>query len=271
MANCKLVALDIDGTLTNSKKVIPQDNIDALMQLQQKGVRLALASGRPTFGIRHLAAELKMAEYNGLIMAYNGARVVDCATDSTIESLCIPRDLLVEICKASVEYDAPFATYDDVHDTILTQTSGNKWIEHEAMINNNMKLQAVSDINLSAPDMLHKCLMVGEPDYLATVEPKMQARFPQLAIYRSAPFFLEIVPQGVDKAQTLDKVGRKLGIAASQMAAFGDGYNDVSMIAYAGVGVAMANGCDEARNAADFVSISNDDCGVAYAIRQLGL
>lgn len=267
----KLVVLDLDGTLTNTEKKLPEANKRALMALQGKGVRVALASGRPTYGIRKLAEELELAKNNGYIMAYNGGFVIECATGKALSRNILPREIFAELRRASKELDTAIITYDDAADTILTETAGNKWIEHEAWLNNQMNLKVVEDIDKAAPEALPKCLMVGEPEYMAQVEPKMQERFPQLAIYRSSPFFLEIVPQGVDKAKSIDNLRKQIGVEVEEIAAFGDGYNDISMVEYAGIGVAMANGCDEIKKVATFVSTSNDENGVAYAIEKLGM
>ncbi|MCQ2203443.1 MAG: Cof-type HAD-IIB family hydrolase [Bacteroidales bacterium] len=267
----KLVVLDLDGTLTDSNKKLPAANREALLRLEEKGVRVALASGRPTYGIKLLAEELKLSKYNGYIMAYNGGFVIDCATGQTISRNILPRDIFGQLKKASNELNAAIITYDDQRDTILTETQGNKWIEHEAWLNNQMNLEVVSDIDEAAPEALPKCLMVGEPEHIAQIEPIMKERFSQLSIYRSSPFFLEIVPLGVDKAKSIDNLRQQIGIEISEIAAFGDGYNDISMVEYAGIGVAMANGCDEIKKIADFVSLTNDENGVAYAIEKLNM
>lgn len=268
---CKLVVLDLDGTLTNSEKILPQANYDALMRLQQKGVQIALASGRPSYGIRHLATQLHLAQYNGFVMAYNGALITSCATNEVLSATVLSKKLLPSLCQTAQELNVAIITYDDANDTILSEVSGNKWIEHEAWLNNQMKLKIVNNLNDVAPSKLPKCLMVGEPDYMATIEPIVRQKFQQLDVYRSSPFFLEIVPKGVDKAKSIETLRQKLNISVEQIAAFGDGYNDISMVKYAGIGVAMANGCDEIKKVANFVSVSNDDCGVAYAIEKLGL
>lgn len=271
MAPCKLVAIDLDGTLTDSQKLLPKANRLALLQLQQRGVRLALASGRPTYGIRHLADELQMEQYHGYILAYNGGCIVECTSGEEIAARTLPRELLPSLFEKSIELQAAIITYDDARDTILSAPSGrgNKWIEHEAWLNNQMTLRFVNNFVDAAPAKLPKCLMVGEPEQIAEIEPTMRAAFPQLDVYRSSPFFLEIVPKGIDKAASLETLCQSMEITRDNVVAIGDGYNDLSMVQYAGIGVAMANACDEVKAAADFVSLSNDECGVAYAIHEL--
>ncbi len=271
MTNCKLVVLDLDGTLTNSEKKIPTANYEALMRLQRKGVRVALASGRPSYGISHLSAELQLSKFDGYVLAYNGALVRSCATSNVLWAQTLPLGIAHQLRQIAQELRVGIITYNDDTNTILSEVSGNKWIEHEAWLNNQMDLRIVDNIAESAPQDLPKCLMVGEPERIAEIEPIVQQRFPNLSIYRSAPFFLEIVARGVDKATSIEKLRTLLGIEVEQIAAFGDGFNDISMVEYAGIGVAMANGCDEIKKVANFISVSNDECGVAYAIEQLGL
>lgn len=271
MVKCKLVALDLDGTLTNSDKVLPLENKRVLMDLQQRGVKVALASGRPTYGIRHLAEELDLKRFGGYILAYNGGFVIDCSTGHHLSATIMPRHLLSQIESVAQELGVQPLTYDDPADTILAKTADDEWIQHEAWLNNNMKLRVVDNLDSVAPAELPKCLMVGAPERMAEVEPIVKQKFPMLDVYRSSPFFLEIVPKGIDKAASLDALGASIGVKQTEMAAFGDGYNDISMVQYAQWGVAMSNGCDEIKAIADFVSLSNDECGVAHAIKVLNL
>lgn len=262
----RLIVLDLDGTLTSSEKVIPNDNLDALLQLQREGVKVALASGRPTFGIKHLADELHLAQFGGFILAYNGGFIIDCASGNYIQKSALPKDVLPRLVEAANRLDAAIITYDDAADTIISSVAGNKWIEHEAWLNNHMRLSVVDNFLAAAPDALPKCLMVGEPDHMVGVERAMKSEFPELDIYRSSPFFLEIVPKGVDKAKSLAVLGKHASISREDMIAFGDGFNDISMVEYCGVGVAMENGCEEIKKVADIIAPSNDDAGVATVL-----
>ena len=89
-----------------------------------------------------------------------------------------------------------------------------------------------------------------------------------LSVYRSEPFFLEILPKGIDKAQCLTQLLEKIGIQREEIIACGDGYNDLTMIQYAGLGVAMENAVLPVRSAADFVTYSNNDDGVAHVVEK---
>lgn len=267
----KLIALDLDGTLTDDQKVIPQRNFDALMNAQRNyGMRIILASGRPTYGIQHLAKQLSLPRYGGFIMAYNGALLVDCASDRILVQESVPRTIIPDLCKAAEEFGQAIITYDEANNTILTTVLDNKWIEHEAWLNNKMNLQLVENMSEQAPVDLPKCLMVGEPEDMERLVPVMQERFPELSIYRSSPFFMEIVPKGIDKAKTLSRLCRLMHTTPEEsLVAMGDGFNDISMVKLAGFGVAMDNGCDEIKKIANFIAPSNVDCGVAVAMEKL--
>ena len=96
------------------------------------------------------------------------------------------------------------------------------------------------------------------------VEPRVKAALGRdYSVYRSEPFFLEIMPKGIDKAKSLERLLDSLGMGREQMIACGDGYNDLTMIRYAGLGVAMENAVLPVKNAADYVTASNDEDGVA--------
>ena len=117
-----------------------------------------------------------------------------------------------------------------------------------------------------------KFLMLEDWDYLGLVEPKVKAALGKnFSVYRSEPFFLESLPKGIDKAQSLERLLEILGLKREEMIACGDGYNDLSMIQFAGLGVAMENGVLPVRQAADFVTRSNNDDGVAYVVEKFML
>lgn len=101
------------------------------------------------------------------------------------------------------------------------------------------------------------------------VEPRVKVALgSRFSVYRSEPFFLEILPKGIDKAASLERLLAHIGMTREQMIACGDGYNDLTMIQYAGLGVAMENAVLPVRKAADFITYSNNDDGVAHVVEK---
>ena len=112
-----------------------------------------------------------------------------------------------------------------------------------------------------------KMLMVGHGEYMATVEQKIQEVMQgRLSIYRSEPFFLEVMAKGIDKAASLERLLQHTGIKREEMIACGDGFNDLSMIKFAGLGVAMQNAQEVVKQQADYITDSNDEDGVAKVV-----
>lgn len=260
----EMLVLDIDGTLTNSKKEISQTTKEAILAIQQRGHHVVLASGRPTAGIIPVADELNMKEFGGFILSFNGAKVIDYKNNEVIFQNTIPAELIPEIYQAAVEAKVGVISYDDT--SIITASEIDEYIEKESKIN-HMPIKVVDDFVAYIDYPINKCLMTGEPSYLAEVEKSMKARFgDKLSIYRSEPFFLEIMPMHIDKAHSLEKLLDALHMSREQMISCGDGYNDLTMIQYAGKGVAMGNAQKEVREAADYITLTNDEDGVAFVI-----
>lgn len=262
----EVLVLDIDGTLTNSKKQISPATLQAIMTIQERGHKVVLASGRPTPGILPLAKQLKLDEYGGFILSFNGAKIINCKTNEIIYQKTLPKHLIKEIYNVSTEFNLGLITYED--DTILVGSELDEYIELESRIN-GIPLRKIDNFVDYVTFDVNKCLLTAEGDYLATVEPIAKERFgDELNIYRSEAFFLEFMPPNIDKAHSLGKLLEHLGLSKDQMISCGDGYNDLSMIEYAGMGVAMANAKDEVKNAADYITLSNDHDGVAHVIHE---
>ena len=117
-----------------------------------------------------------------------------------------------------------------------------------------------------------KCMLMERGGYLAGVEERLKERIgSRLSIYRSEPYFLEIMPKGIDKARSLARLLEVLGLDREQMIACGDGYNDLTMIKYAGLGVAMENAVLPVRQAADYITASNNHDGVGLVVEKFML
>lgn len=262
----RLLVLDLDGTLTNSKKEISPRNLRTLLRLQQSGVRLVLASGRPTYGIVPLAEQLQMKENNGYILSYNGGEIIDWSTGELLYKNLLPDDVLPILYQTATDNRQTILTYDN--ECILTENPNDPYVQKEAFLN-KMQVRRVENFLQEIPLPLPKCLIVGEPEQLMKTEAELSLRLQrQISVYRSEPYFLELVPLGIDKARSIAVLSEKLGITREEVAAMGDGYNDLSMIKYAGLGIAMNNAQEPVKAAADYIAPSNDEDGVAIAVER---
>lgn len=260
----KVLALDIDGTLTNSKKQITKRTKDAVARAALGGVKIVIASGRPVQGIRAFANELELDKNDGYILSFNGGRLISCRTGEVIHDVKLPLEYLPEIYALSRKYNVNLMSYEG--DDLITENLDDEFLAIEARIN-GLGIKKVDNLVEHINFPINKCLMLGNGDYLAGVEKKVHAALSdRMDVYRSEPYFLEILPKGVDKAKSLESFLKIIGCSRKELMACGDGFNDLTMIKYAGLGVAMANAREEVKACADYITAGNDEDGVALAI-----
>ena len=244
----KLIALDIDGTLTNSQKEITPRTRYALMEAQKQGKKIILASGRHPVGIMPIAKDLMLDRFGGFIMAFNGGRIINCETGETMVSKLFPLEYLPDIVNVLKDSNITINTYDE-RDVIKAE------------------MVVVDDFISSVRFDINKILLAGEPDELDKYQKILADRYDGLLdVYKSAPYFLEIMPFGVTKGSMLPLLLDKLKIKREELAAFGDNYNDMTMIGYAGFGVAMGNAETDVKKIADYICESNDNDGIANTL-----
>lgn len=266
MSQYKVLALDLDGTLTNSQKVITPRTRAALDAAAQAGTRILLASGRPTVGIRPLAQELDLKSTGGYILSYNGGKITNCATGEVPVEIRFPSVYIEELAAFAHDQQVTLLTYDDRG--IVTENPEDYYVGVECMTN---KIQAykVKDLVQYVNYPVNKFLLVGKPEKMAEVEPLLAKQFEgRLSVYRSTPYFLEAMPLGVDKAASLEQLLGTLGLTARNLMACGDGWNDMGMIQLAGMGVAMANAVPEVKAVANYITLDNDHDGVGLAVEK---
>ena len=234
----KVLVLDLDGTLTNSEKKITPETKKALMEIQEQGHTVVLASGRPTAGIEPLAEELKLKENGGYILSFNGGKITDCSTDEVIYQKTLPPELVPDLFRLARKLDIGLLSYDE-DNNIITGMHYDEYIDVEKNIN-HLPVKQMERVEDYVDFPLNKCLGTAEPSVAAEAEKIYEEKFgDKLCISRSEPFFLEITPKGIDKAASLERFCQMTGHKREDMIACGDGFNDLSMIKYAGLGVGV--------------------------------
>lgn len=261
----KVLILDIDGTLTNSQKEITPNTLDALLKIQEDGHTIVLASGRPTHGIKKVSDLLQLENYGGYILCFNGARIVNVKTKEVVYQQCFPKECIAPLYEYAIANDMGLVTYQD--NKVITGTRIDEYMEFEARLN-LMELEKVDDFVDYIDFDINKCLFTAKEDVAPVYEKELAEKYEGiLSVYRSESFFVEAMPLGVDKAASLDRLFDIIGVDKTDTVACGDGFNDMSMIAYAGVGVAMANAKDEVKAVADVVTKrTNDEDGLLEVI-----
>ena len=261
----KVLVLDIDGTLTNSQKVITGNTKTAIIEAMKRGHKVMLASGRPTPGMKKYAKELELEKHDGYLLSFNGGKIIHCKTGEIIFQKILPSLVIKSLYKYAIEKGCGLVTY--LGDDIILATEKDEYIEIESKINDMECKKVTNFVEYVSDYNLNKMLMTAPPEKAAIYVEELQEKFKDvLSIYRSEPFFIEIMPKNVDKAASLDIMLKSLGITKDDTICCGDGFNDKSMIEYAGVGVAMANAQEAVKEVADYITKSNDEDGIVHVI-----
>ena len=272
----KAIVMDVDGTLTNDRKEITQKTKETLLNAQKQGILLILASGRPTTGLVGLGTELEMDKNNGLFISYNGSKVVNFQTGEDLFN----EPLSVEDAKAVLEHMKKFDVrpmidkgeymyVNDVYNCMI-KFRGEDFnvIKYESR-GGNYKLCEIDDLAAFVDYPLNKILTTSDPEYLEEHYLKIMEPFKdKLNCMFTAPFYFEFTAKNIDKAKALDTVLKPLNITADEVIAFGDGHNDISIVKYAGIGVAMENAVSDLKEIADEITLSNEQDGIAESLKK---
>lgn len=276
MNKYKVIVMDVDGTLLNKSKKISEKTKKALMRAQENGIKLILASGRPTSGLMDYAKELKMDKYDGLLVSFNGSKVVRYKYDEILfnEAMTIKQG------KAVLEHLKKFNVIPMIEkkDTLYVNDVYNCFVNYQGIPFNiiqyearggKFKLAEEKDLAAFADYPLNKILTAGDPEYLKNNYKEMMEPFKDtLNCAFTADFYFEFTAKDIDKAKALDTVLSKFGYNSDEVIAFGDGENDISMIKYAGLGIAMDNAVEKLKKNCDYVTSSNNEDGIALALEK---
>ncbi|WP_100407375.1 Cof-type HAD-IIB family hydrolase [Bacillus solitudinis] len=264
----KMIVIDMDDTLLRDDHTISARTTKALMEAQEKGVKVVLASGRPTYAMNDYANKLQLADYGSYILSFNGAKIINYKTKEEVFSSSLPPETVHRLIELSQRENVWIHTY--IGDTIVTGEA-NEFTDIEGHIT-GLPVHVVPSLKEAITEPVVKVLMVKEAEVLIKVEEKLQEELKgQFSIMRSKPYFLEFLETGISKGTSLNHVIKKLGISKEEVIAVGDSYNDLDMIEFAGLGVAMGNAPDDIKEKADYVTDTNMNDGVAKIIEKFVL
>lgn len=263
----RLLVLDIDGTVTNSQKEVTEKTRKAILRLQEKGIRVAIASGRHPRGVLSVARILQLHQFGNFILAFNGAKIIDVRQKKCIYERTLPAHLPARLWKDVQQCGLGILTY--TNDTLIAGTKPDRYMELESQIS-QIPVEYHEDFCRRVNFPVNGCLITGPPEDIEAMEPVFSCRyFHETQIFRSEPCFLEVVPKNVDKAYSLKHLLAILGITREEMVCCGDSFNDISMLRYAGLGVAMANAQNEVKDVANYITKrDNDHDGIAEVIER---
>lgn len=271
MAQIKLIAIDLDGTLLTDDKQLPPENAAAIQAAIEHNVKVVICTGRPLVGVKDLLSQLPNGNDDEFMIVNNGVVTHRLPSLEIVAETNLPTGVREELYNIYKHYrhTSIQMTGTDLHHFYVVETEQPSSIirEDAAMLKIDITLLSIE--KFMRKEGIYKSIFYGLPEDLDQMENDLPAYYNELAsIVRSQPYILEFLPKGVNKATGLKALAAYLNIRPEETMAIGDEMNDYEMLEYAGVGVATANAHPKILELADFVTLSNNKAGVAHAIQE---
>ncbi|HHW03807.1 MAG TPA: HAD family phosphatase [Thermoanaerobacterales bacterium] len=263
----RLVTIDIDGTLIRDDLTVSQKTVEKIKKVMEKNVMVTLCTGRPNIAAKYFAEMLGIEGYQ---ISQNGAYIKHNITGNIILHDTLPRGIaekIILICREHKNFSLSLL-YEDIcyYETL------DELAMHVNLNINLVKPIRVDDINeLIWKERKNptKILVTGQArDLDSFMRYLIRLYGSQVNILRSGAQFLDIISAKASKGRALKVLSEKLKIQRQEIMAIGDNFNDIDMIEFAGIGVAMGNAPDEVKKIADFIASSNNNDGVADALEE---
>ena len=266
----KLIAIDIDGTLLNPQHEVTPRVKAAIEAARDKGVAVVLATGRPFIGVQRYLHELGLEKEGQFCVTNNGALVQKADSGECVAEVTVSFADYLYYEQLSRELGVKFQAMTRTHLYTANKDISRFTIHEVSLTGMPLRYRAVEEMDPSL--QFPKIMMIDEPELLDAAIARLPAEaWERNTILKSAPYFLEILNKEVNKGTGVKLLAERLGLQADEVMAMGDQENDLAMIEFAGTGVAMGNSIDSVKAAAQFVTKSNQEDGVAYAIEQFVL
>lgn len=266
----KLVAIDLDGTLLTDEKKITDRNKDVLTKAKQQGTKIVLCTGRPLIAIETYLNRLELRDAGDYSITFNGGAIQKNDTGEELLSYSLSLAEVTQMAEIMTELDLPLDIISVDTCINLTTSKSKESIYHT--LNPILTYKTMTPEELTEDIIFNKMVVGVEPEYLdeklKDLAPEWKEKF---NIMKSRPCLLEIIHKDVSKSNGIALLAKELGIKQSEVMAIGDEENDISMIEYAGMGVVMENGNDTVKKLAQFITKSNEEDGVAYAVEKFVL
>jgi len=263
----KLVAIDLDGTLLNDKKEITPRNKQALQRAKEQGVKVVLCTGRPLISIEKFLVELGLQDEGDYSITFNGGLVQKNDTGEVMEQAAMGLDAIKEIAALMHELELPLDIVSD--DTTIQLATSTAHTSIYPELNPVLKVEKAQLEDLTTDRLYNKVVIAYHQEHLDAQIPKIPETFRErYEVIKTRSNLLEFMMKGITKAYGISLLARDLGITADEVMCIGDEENDLPMIEYAGIGVAMENAIDRVKACADVITASNEEDGVAQVVEK---
>lgn len=264
----KLIAIDMDGTLLNEEKKIPQVNIDAIRQAAEQGVTVVICTGRMQSGVEPYFQELDFAGHDEYVILNNGCSIHRTSDWSLYSYNELSEEEVIILAKASEDYPNIYLTFSDKERYTVLENEVPELVAYDASLVFTEAAPVTIETALAYRPIFQAMYLGESSDMDLFQEEQGEFLSKQFSTVRSQSYIYEAMPIGITKATALKRLVEELGYQPEEVMAIGDGNNDIEMLTYAGLGVAMGNATDEVKAIADVETTHCDLGGVAKAIHK---
>lgn len=261
----KLIAIDMDGTLLRRDNTISERTKRSINSTIKKGVKVVLASGRPIEGLTRYLDELNLSGHDDYVMSFNGSLIQNVQTKKIIFKRTLTGAHLKELYAISKKINVNIHAF-TTKGCITPKMS--EYTAYEGHIN-GIEVHIVDFDKIPDNEVVIKVMFVDPEEKLEKAMRMLpEYVYEDYTVVRSAPFFLEFLNKEASKGLGIKALGHYLGINQEEIICIGDANNDLDMIQFAGLGVAMGNAFKSVKEVADFITSDNDEDGVALVIEK---
>ncbi len=259
----RLIAVDVDGTLLNSKKELTEPVKAAIAAVKDHGFLFTIATGRDIRGLRQFHSLLSPEVP---VITYNGAEIRRAGSGELVSGVCLQEASAREVIRRGLDFGF----------SVIVWSKGTLYIGQPGLNSQGYpEMYGIRELELTEPDALAqqgvtKVIWAGEPGRIGRLEKEFNASpIPGSECCTSDESYLEFMAEGVNKGTGLQAAAESLGLSRREVMAVGDGHNDIPMLRWAGLSVAMGNASPEVKAAAGNITESCERSGLASALEKL--
>lgn len=262
----KLIAIDVDVTLVNDDKKITQKTIENIKKAIKNNTKIVISSARSFYRLKDYLEELGLLEDNQYTISFNGAVIVENKSQEILSSINFQEKEVLELIELAKFFETPISLY--AMNYLITEEIPEILKNNKHQKNVNFRVSKFEKIDFNK-DRIYKIVFVNNPENITKIKQKLpQELYQKYEITSSVTEYIEFVKKGITKSKALDFICQKCNIHKSEVIAIGDADNDLEMINFAGLGVAMGNATNSLKEKADYITSSNNDDGVAKVIEK---
>lgn len=258
----KLVAIDCDGALLTDSKELTKRTINTIKKASQK-VKIVLATARSFYRVEEYLEKMNLLNDEQYTICFNGGSVINNGRKEELDSHTFRNDEIKQLIQLSRKFNTQIMLY--AYNCLIVEEIPEKFINNKKI---NFEITKMEKLDLEE-QKIYKIVFINKPSKITDMRKKLSKQIlDSFEVSSSIPDYIEFVPKGITKNKALENLCKKLNICKNEVIAIGDAENDIQMLKFAGMGIAMGNADEKTKSISDYITDSNNNDGVAKALEK---